>query len=214
MTWLINQAEHTRRTREAYDRLAAAFGAFADAGFTLDRVAEPQPSAVRLGNRGLPLRARYGQPVQPNLSRIPGDGDGRAEAILLRVQGMTGQHLLNSLDERDALVLGRYGARQPTIAFRDRSAERLRNTLLASALGRILQHDDARDMMVDLALHYVVAQRIGVAPRALFTEIAVRLPAGPDRDLLQTFGERRDVTLEAFGWQLVETPDGPDFVPT
>jgi hypothetical protein len=127
---------------------------------------------------------------------------------------MSGQHLLDSLDERDAVVLGRYGARQPTIALRDRSAERLRNALLATALGRILRHDGARDMMVGLAVHYVVAQRIGVAPRALFTEIAARLPAGPDRDLLRTFGERPDVTLEAFGWQLVETPDRPDFVPT
>ena len=76
---------------------------------------------------------------QPNLSRIPSDGDGRAEAILLSVQGMTGQHLLDALDERDAPVLGRYGARQPTVALRERSAERLRNALLATALGRILQ---------------------------------------------------------------------------
>jgi hypothetical protein len=43
-----NQAEHTRRTREAYDRLAAVLGAFADAGFKVDRVAEPQPSAEAL----------------------------------------------------------------------------------------------------------------------------------------------------------------------
>src|SRR5215472_11385509 len=76
-----DQAEHTRRTREAYDQLApvwssdtelvsdtwrkagvevsqqfwrrplgAVFGAFADAGFVVDRIAEPQPSdeALRL----------------------------------------------------------------------------------------------------------------------------------------------------------------------
>jgi hypothetical protein len=130
------------------------------------------------------------------------------------VQGLTGQHLLDSLDERDAVALGRYGPRQTTVALWERSAERLHDALLATALGRILRRNDARDMMVGLALHYVVAQRIGVAPRALFTEVADRLPAGPARDLLRNFGERGDVTLEAFGWQLVQTPEGPDFVPT
>jgi hypothetical protein len=38
---------------------------------------------------------------KPDLARIPGDGDRRAEAILLRVQGITGQDLLGSVDERD-----------------------------------------------------------------------------------------------------------------
>ena len=36
---------------------------------------------------------------KPNLARIPGEGDRRAEAILLRVQGITGQDLLDSVDE-------------------------------------------------------------------------------------------------------------------
>lgn len=64
-----DQTEHNRRTREAYDRLApvwsattgievsqqfwrrplsATLGAFADAGFAVDRVAEPQPSQAAL----------------------------------------------------------------------------------------------------------------------------------------------------------------------
>jgi hypothetical protein len=57
-----------------------------------------------------------------------------------------------------------------------------------------------------------------------------RIPAGGDRrataillkaqntisqlsDLLRVFGARQDVTPEAFGWHLVQTPNGPDFAP-
>ena len=152
--------------------------------------------------------------MQPNLSRIPADGDRRAEGILLRVRGLSGQDLVDSLDERDALPLGRYGIRQPTIALRERLPERLQDALLATALGQLLQPGDARDTMVGLAVHHVVAQRIGVVPAALFDEIAARLPGGPVPDLLRSFGSRQDITPEAFGWQLVQTPQGPDFVPT
>jgi len=37
---------------------------------------------------------------------------------------------------------------------------------------------------------------------------------GPRPDLLRWFGTQDDITLEDFAWQLVETPDGPDFVST
>ena len=39
------------------------------------------------------------------------------------------------------------------------------------------------------------------------------LPDDGGRDLFRTFGARGDVTLEAFGWLLVQTGDGPDFEP-
>lgn len=68
--------------------------------------------------------------------------------------------------------------------------------------------------MVGLALHFYVAQALGVAPAALFDDVAHRIPAGAVAALLREFGSRDDVTLAAFGWQVVQTPDGPDFEPT
>ncbi len=162
---------------------------------------------------GARAAARHHEPVEPNLARIPADGDARAEAILLRVQGLTGQHLLDSLDERDALALGRYGVRQPTVALREGSVRRLHDGLLATALCQLIRRSDPRDLMVGLAVHHVLAKNIGVVPSALFEEIAARLPDGPVSDLLRGFGSRQDITPEAFGWQLVQTPGGPDFMP-
>ena len=67
--------------------------------------------------------------------------------------------------------------------------------------------------MVALALPHVVAREIGIAPAALFGSIADRVPGSSVAPTLVEFGARRDVTLAAFGWARVETPDGPDFIP-
>jgi hypothetical protein len=151
--------------------------------------------------------------VQPNLVRIAADGDHRARTILQRVQGTIGQRFLDSLTERDYLALGRYGTRQSAVALRRGSAALLRDALMAAALGRLGRRGDPRDVMVSLALHYVVAQKLGLVPPDLFNEIAACLPDGSMPDLLRNFGARQDVTLEAFGWELVQTPEGPDFIP-
>jgi hypothetical protein len=150
--------------------------------------------------------------AEPNLERISAAADGRAEAILLRAQSTITQHFLDTLDQRDLLALGRYGARQPTIALRAGSARRLHAALLATAICQLGRPSDPRDLMVGLAVHHVVAQKIGVVPSAMFEDIAARLPDGPIPNLLRDFGARQDITLEAFGWQLVQTPLGSDFV--
>jgi hypothetical protein len=152
--------------------------------------------------------------MQPNLARIPADGDARARAILQRAQGTISQQFLDTLGERDCLALGRYGTRQSTVALRNSSATLLHNALLAAALGRLGRQGDPRDVMVSLALHYVVAEKLGLAPPDLFNQIAGRLPDGPMPELLRVFGARQDVTPGAFGWQLIQTPEGPDFIPT
>jgi hypothetical protein len=151
--------------------------------------------------------------VKPNLARIPASGDARAEAITRRARTAISQSLLDSLDDGDAVALGRYGARQPAIALRLKSARRLEDALIASALAQLLRPTDPRDLLVGMAVHYIVAQQIGAVPSAVFEDIARRLPDGPLPDLLRQFGARQDVTLEAFGWQLVQTPEGPDFIP-
>jgi hypothetical protein len=151
--------------------------------------------------------------VEPNLTRIPADGDNRAEAIIRRAEAPVSGPLLDSLNDRDAVALGRYGARQPTIALRQESSQRLRDALLATALAQLVRQSDPRDLMVGLAVHHIVARQIGVVPSVIFDETANLLPAGPIADLLREFGARNDITLETFGWQLVQTTDGPDFIP-
>lgn len=52
--------------------------------------------------------------VEPNLARIPADGNQRATAILLKAQNTISQQLVESPDKDDHLALGRYGMRQAT----------------------------------------------------------------------------------------------------
>jgi hypothetical protein len=151
---------------------------------------------------------------KPNVAKIPPDGDAGAEEILALARGGVTDDLLGCLVDRDFIALYRYRSRQATTALREGSAARLRDALLAEAICAVGRDTDEREVMVGLALHYYVAQRVGLVPAELFDEIASRLPGGPMPDLLRWFATRDDITLEAFAWQLVETPDGPDFVST
>ena len=151
---------------------------------------------------------------KPNLAKIPPDGDAGAEEILGLARGGVTADLLGCLVRRDFTALYRYSSRQTTLALREGSAERLRLALLAELICAVGCNPDDREVMVSLALHYYVAEQIGLVPADLFDEIASCLPDGPWPDLVRWFGTRDDIILEAFAWQLVETPDGPDFVST
>jgi hypothetical protein len=151
--------------------------------------------------------------VEPNLARILADGDADAKTILdLAGDGVTAD-LLGCLIDSDARALGRFGARNVTDALRRGSAALLREALLATAIAQAIQASDDRDVMVVLATDYFVAEQLGLVPAELFDDVASSLPGGWVPDLLREFGARTDITLEAFGWLLVETADGPDFMP-
>ena len=151
--------------------------------------------------------------VEPNLARIPADGDADAEAILELARGRVSADLLDCMNDRDAIALGRYGARNTTLALRRGSAALLRDALLATAICQVVRNDDPRDVMVGLAVDYFIARQLGLVPAELFDDVASSLPDGWVPDLLREFGARTDISLEAFGWLLVETADGPDFAP-
>lgn len=151
--------------------------------------------------------------MQPNLARISSDGDGRAEQILARTPSIVDGTFLASVDQQAGLDLGRFGVRQTTFALRERSEDRLLGALLATALSAAIASQDARDLMVSVALAHVVAQELGIRPADLFERVADRLPGTPVSGLLRGFGGRQDITLSGFGWGLVETEDGPDFAP-
>lgn len=152
--------------------------------------------------------------MKPNLDRIPATGDHVAREVLDRAPARVDQRFVDSLKPDERLALGRYGARGVTVALRQRSQTLLADALLAKGIAALNACDDARDLMVELAMHHVAAQTLGMSPGHLFRQTADRLPDGEVAALVRTFGGRTDVTLQAFGWELVDTPDGPDLTPT
>ncbi|MFG3715001.1 hypothetical protein ACIBTZ_21970 [Micromonospora sp. NPDC049460] len=151
--------------------------------------------------------------MRPNLERIPGTQDRLAEAILSRAPRRMDQGFVRSLDPSAALALGRYGVRLATLALRQNSSDLLRRSLLATGLAGCLEPNDGRDLLVGLALPWIVAQQLGASPATVFATVGDSLPDGPVAKLFKAFGARTDLTLEAFGWELVTTASGPDFRP-
>ncbi len=66
---------------------------------------------------------------------------------------------------------------------------------------------DDRDLMMALAPHHDCARRLGADVAALFRRAAAAGPASL-RELVEEFGRRRDVSPEAFGFCVEETPEG------
>jgi hypothetical protein len=115
----------------------------------------------------------------------------------------------HGLDAHDRRVLGRYALRAPMLALRSRNVDHLRTGLLAHVLLR-QRVPDWRDDLVAYAPYYHTARALGLAPQSLFDEAAAY--AVPElAGVMRTFGRRADVTLPAFGWRRIETPDGPTF---
>ncbi|WP_116950573.1 hypothetical protein [Jiangella endophytica] len=151
--------------------------------------------------------------MRPNLERVPGEDDALAARILRDLPAVIDEAVLARLGRSAVLALGRYSARQVVVALRTRSAGQLRDALTAAAVCEQLGLADPRDTMVGLAPHLHVARELGLDAPRLFADVAGRLPAGDVATLVRTFGGRTDVRLPGFGWVLVDTPDGPDFVP-
>jgi len=72
---------------------------------------------------------------------------------------------------------------------------------------------DPRDMMLVLAPYHDCAWRLGADPARVFDVVASGAPASV-RDMVRVFGRRDDITPEAFGFAVVETADGPEYVQT
>jgi hypothetical protein len=116
---------------------------------------------------------------------------------------------LGCLTEQRRKVLGRYTLRAPMLALRTKTPRHLYAGLLAHCL---IEREvlDWRDDMVSFAPYVHVAHVLDVDVTALFDKAAAH--AVPElATVMQTFGRRTDITLEAFGWRQVGTPDGPTF---
>ncbi|HJP88250.1 MAG TPA: hypothetical protein VJ850_04380 [Candidatus Limnocylindrales bacterium] len=97
----------------------------------------------------------------------------------------------------------------PTAALRARSVARLQAELTAY-LGRAGDAiaRDWRDVLVILATYHDCAVRLGADPVAIFDAASEGMPLAT-RDIATTFSRRQDITLEEFGWVLLDRPEGP-----
>lgn len=99
-------------------------------------------------------------------------------------------------------------AREATAALRERSVERLRlgfGRVVAAAAAE--RGWDERDAMISLMPFVDCARRLGQEPRAALEPVVA---GAPDwyRTMFDAFVDRSDLSLGAFGWALVETPEG------
>jgi len=92
-----------------------------------------------------------------------------------------------------------------TIALRRGSESMLYLGIVATGVNAPAD-EDPRDIMVGLAPFVDAARRLGVEPSQLFDRAAAS--GGRHAELIRTFGRRNDVTLESFGWRVVEAAEG------
>ena len=93
-------------------------------------------------------------------------------------------------------------------SLRERSPEALHGSLVADLVeGEREWLKDSRDLMMVLGPYHHCAQQLGLDVAAAFRAAAY---AGPDslQAVVIAFGERSDVTPEAFGFAVVEGPEG------
>ena len=90
--------------------------------------------------------------------------------------------------------------------------------LISELLDLLVAHEDAwrtdvRDLMVVLAPYHDTARRLDVPPGEIFETAA---SGGPTSiaDLVRAFGHRDDIKPDKFGFQVVDTPDGPEYFST
>jgi hypothetical protein len=96
-------------------------------------------------------------------------------------------------------------------ALRARSPDLLRDAITSDLRdGEADWLKDSRDLMVVLAPYHDCARRLGLDVAAMFRDAA---DDGPDslRYVVAEFGARNDVTPAAFGFAVVEGPDGPSY---
>jgi hypothetical protein len=111
------------------------------------------------------------------------------------------------LTDADRDALGPYPARANWLALEEQSRERLLSGLSIWALIFPDDYDD-RDVMCMTAPTHVVAVELALDPHEIF--VAAAGFAGPGvAKTLCNFGKRQDISLAAFGWTRIDTPNGP-----
>jgi hypothetical protein len=102
-------------------------------------------------------------------------------------------------------------ASDTTAALRERSITRLQEGFRRHVADTSAQKSwDPRDEMLDLTPYLDCARRLGYDPAIELGPIA-RTGAPWLTKTFTEFVRRKDVTLVAFGWSVIDTPDGPAY---
>jgi hypothetical protein len=151
--------------------------------------------------REIPLERYYGFPS-------PVDGlIGAVAGALTAVSDDQRVAFAAGLEEHDRRLLGRYALRAPVLALHTRDRRPLVDGLrIYTLLPRVSR--DVRDDMVAWAPYHYTARQLSVDPVKLFAAGAAWVAGDLAADM-QTFARRTDISLGAFGWRLVDTPNGP-----
>jgi hypothetical protein len=118
--------------------------------------------------------------------------------------------LTGLLDLLSIRRLGTYSVRCCSRALMTKRPELARAGLRARAWVVLATEDngDARDDMVALAPFVVAGRAVSSDPNPLRLLIELTAGKAPFSELVESFGQRSDVTLRAFGYQLLSTDHG------
>jgi hypothetical protein len=97
-----------------------------------------------------------------------------------------------------------------TAALREQSPSVLRGGLIW--LLRADDGKDPRDLMLGLAPFHDCARRLGLDVRQVFNDAADTV-GGEAAEVVRAFGQRSDVTPDAFAYAVESDPDGPSYHP-
>ena len=167
------------------------------------------------GSQGEKAAVREIEGSVPGQFRDPARANHLRQAVAQVLAGFEGGEpgsllrFVGSRSKNGQSVIAQFGNLAPTWSLSERNHEVLRLGLMALVATSV--GDDWRDTMISLASYHVVSEELGMDTAALFSEVGRSL-AGPQRTLLEDFGRRRDITLEAFGLELRQTGEGPEIV--
>ncbi|MCP4359064.1 MAG: hypothetical protein GY796_13695 [Chloroflexi bacterium] len=140
---------------------------------------------------------------------LPSQLDGRFQTILNRFTAATPaerEQFQAALSPQMRSLFGIYGHRAATLAAREEAADWLLSGLVGYGIANYTI-PQKRKVQIGLAVYHHVARKLEINPIDLFEGAAQFVSAEIGGEML-LFGRKTDVTLNAYGWQELKTPEG------
>ncbi len=152
------------------------------------------------------------KPIEYFQEQLPSSTDDGMARIIERFADTAPERrerFQSTLSRRQRSLFGIFGHRAATISLRERSRARLLQGLIGAVISNYVVPEKRR-VEIGLAVYHHCARQLQVNTVDLFDEAATY--ATPTfAATLREFGRRSDVTLNRFGWEERQTPDGVTF---